>query len=108
GLFGAIGVPAAGPHIGRVRDRVQLMGQSAPSPVEVVNLDEVLLMGRRDVLRQNPLSEDERLAWHAYGAELCVRLRSHGFKIGAVNLDITHNSLTTDEYKAKLGVAHSH
>jgi glycosyl transferase family 2 len=108
GLFGAIGVPARGPHIGRVRDRVQLMGQSSPSPSEVVNLDEVLIMGRRDVLRQNPLSEDERLAWHAYGAELCVRLRSRGFKIGAVNLEITHNSLTTDEYKARLNVAHGH
>jgi hypothetical protein len=106
GMLGAIGVRARGPFIGRMRDRVQLMGQDAPYPVEVVSVDEVLFMGRREVLMQNPLSEDEHLAWHAYAVELSARLRAQGLMIGAVNLEITHNSLTTDEYKAKLEVAH--
>ncbi len=61
-------------------------------------------MARREVLLQNPLSEDEHLAWHAYAVELGVRLRTQGLMTGAVNLEITHNSLTVN--LAKLDVAH--
>lgn len=108
GLLGAIGVTAKGQKIGRMRDRVWLIGRDAPYPVEVDSVDEVLFIGRREVLLQNPLSEDEHLAWHAYAVELCVRLRAQGLMTGAVNLEITHNSLNTNQYKAQLDVAHRH
>jgi hypothetical protein len=104
GLLGASGRSATGKQIGRMRDRVQLTGHDAPYPVEVDSLDEVLFMARREVLLQNPLSEDEHLAWHAYAVELGIRLRAQGLKTGAVDLAITHNSLTGN--LAKLDVAH--
>jgi hypothetical protein len=106
GLLGAAGVTAAGELIGRMRDRVQLIARDAPFPVEVDSVDEVLLMARREVLLQNPLSEDEHLAWHAYAIELGVRLRAQGLMTGAVNLEITHNSLTAN--LANLDVAYRH
>ena len=106
GLLGACGVAATGELIGRMRDRVQLTGRDAPYPVKVDSVDEVLFMARREVLLQNPLSKDQHLAWHAYAVELGVRLRAQGLMTGAVNLEITHNSLTVN--LAKLDVAHRH
>ena len=106
GLLGACGVTATGELIGRMRDRIRVTGRDAPYPVEVDSVDEVLFMARREVLLQNPLSEDEHLAWHAYAVELGVRLRAQGLMTGAVNLEITHNSLTVN--LANLDVAHRH
>jgi len=104
GVIGAVGVGFDGAVVGRMRDRVVLIGSEAPEPVEVDSLDEVLLMVRRDQLLAAPLCEATELAWHAYGVEYCVRMRESGLKAGAINLDITHNSLTVN--LDKLDAAH--
>jgi hypothetical protein len=104
GVIGAVGVGFDGAVVGRMRDRVVLIGTDATEPVEVDSLDEVLFMIRRDQLLATPLSEAQELAWHAYGVEYCVRMRELGRKAGAMNLAITHNSLTVN--LDKLDVAH--
>ena len=57
GLLGANGVTARRQSAGRLRDRVILIGQPAPRPVEVDTLDEVLVMARREDLLTEPLTE---------------------------------------------------
>lgn len=104
GLLGANGVTRQGESIGRLRDRVQLIGTAAPTPVEVDSLDEVLILAPRRLLLEHPLSEDPDLAWHAYAVEYGLRLRTLGFRVGAVDCAITHNSLTVN--LARLDVAH--
>lgn len=96
GLLGACGITADGRVVGRLRDRVVLLGDSAPDPVEVDSLDEVLFMVRRADLLNDPLSEDPDLAWHAYAVELGVRMRASGREVGAIDLAVTHNSLTVN------------
>lgn len=89
GLLGANGVTSLGRSAGRLRDRVQLIGSSAPAPVEVDSLDEVLFMVRRDRVLEYPLTEDNDLAWHAYAVEYGIRMRAQGLRVGAVNLAVT-------------------
>lgn len=105
-MLGANGVTAGRRSTGRLRDRVILIGQPAPAPVEVDTLDEVLVMARRDDLLADPLSEDPALAWHAYAVEYALRARSRGLLVGAVDTAITHNSLTIN--LARLDEAHRH
>ena len=104
GVLGANGVSHSGASVGRLRDRVQLIGDSSAAPTEVDSLDEVLFMIRRDRVLQDPLSEDGGLAWHAYAVEYGLRMRSKGLRVGALNLAITHNSLTIN--LDKLDAAH--
>ena len=104
GVLGANGFTANGTSVGRIRDRVLLVGTSAPFPVEVDSLDEVLFAVRRDLLLENPLTEDPQLAWHAYAVEYGLRMRRIGKKVGAVDLAVTHNSMTIN--LDKLDVAH--
>ncbi|NPD03664.1 hypothetical protein HN031_03075 [Nocardioides sp. zg-1308] len=106
GILGASGVTSGRQWAGRLRDRVILIGEPAPAPVEVDTLDEVLVMARRDDLLAEPLSEDPELAWHAYAVEYALRVRSSGRAAGAVDTAITHNSLTTN--LARLAEAHRH
>jgi hypothetical protein len=106
GVLGACGMTADGGLVGRLRDRVILIGASAPAPVEVQTLDEVLVMVRRDTLLEHPLSEDPLLAWHAYAVEYALRMRALGRRAGAVDTAITHNSLTVN--LARLDDAHLH
>lgn len=106
GVIGASGVTAERRWAGRLRDRVILNGEPAPSPIEVDTLDEVLFMARRDDLLDEPLSEETDLAWHAYAVEYALRVRSNGRLAGAVDTAITHNSLTTN--LARLEEAHRH
>ncbi|WP_051266591.1 glycosyltransferase [Nakamurella lactea] len=96
GVLGANGVTSTGSSVGRLRDRVQLIGRSAPAPVDVDSLDEVLFMIRRDQVLQHPLTEDPDLAWHAYAVEYGLRMKSLGLRVGAIDLAITHNSLTVN------------
>lgn len=103
-LLGANGVTGAGENVGRIQDRVQLIGRSAPTPIDVDSLDEVLFMARRSLLTEHRLSEELDLAWHAYAVEYSLRLRKGGLRVGAVDMGATHNSLTTN--LAKLDVAH--
>lgn len=105
GLLGASGVAASGQVVGRLRDRVQLLGSDAPAPVAVDSLDEVLFMIRRSQVLAEPLSEHPELAWHAYGVEYGLRMKALGRGVGAVNLAVTHNSLTIN--LARLDVAHA-
>ncbi|WP_090967735.1 hypothetical protein [Nocardioides exalbidus] len=106
GFLGANGVTSGRRSVGRLRDRVILIGDSAPDPVEVDTLDEVLVMARRDDLVAEPLSEDPELAWHAYAVEYALRTRARGRLVGAVDTAITHNSLTIN--LARLDEAHRH
>jgi hypothetical protein len=104
GLLGANGVTAEGRSVGRLRDRVQLIGAPAPAPTAVDSLDEVLVLAPRELLLEHPLTEDPDLAWHAYAVEYGLRLRRLGYRVGAVDCAVTHNSLTVN--LARLDVAH--
>jgi hypothetical protein len=104
GLLGANGVTRTGENVGHVRDRVQVLGRPAPTPVEVDSLDEVLFMASRDLLLRYPLTEDSDLAWHAYCVEYAARLRLLGVRVGAVDMAITHNSVSIN--LDNLDVAH--
>ncbi|MFV0458008.1 MAG: hypothetical protein ACK5MT_04435 [Actinomycetales bacterium] len=106
GLIGANGVRHDGTNCGRIRDRVQIIGTPAPTPVEVDSVDEVLFLTTRQQILDHPLSEDPELSWHAYAVELGLRLRRTGQRIGVADLGVTHNSLTTN--LAKLDLAHRH
>lgn len=104
GMLGANGMTSEGTSVGRLRDRVQLIGDNCASPTDVDSLDEVLFMVRRDRVLTDPLTEDEALAWHAYAVEYGLRLKSMGLRVGALNLAVTHNSLTIN--LDRLDVAH--
>ena len=104
GLLGANGVTPDGENVGRLRDRVQLIGRPAPTPVDVDSPDEVLFMAFREQVLEHPLTEDVDLAWHAYAVEYGLRLRLLGRRVGAVDMAVTHNSLTIN--LDKLDVAH--
>ncbi|MBM7798498.1 hypothetical protein JOE57_001419 [Microlunatus panaciterrae] len=104
GLLGANGVTHQGENVGRMRDRAQVIGHHRPTPVDVDSVDEVLFLAPRDLVLKHPLTEEPELAWHAYAVEYGLRLRRFGKRVGAVDLGITHNSLTVN--LAKLDVAH--
>ena len=104
GILGANGVTSSGLDVGRLRDRTQLIGVPAPRPVPVQTLDEVLFMIPRELVLEHPLAEDADLAWHAYGVEYSLRVTRLGLRAGAVDLAITHNSLTVN--MARLDEAH--
>jgi hypothetical protein len=96
GVMGASGVDGRGRILGRVRDRVVVIGDSAPDPRNVESLDEVLFMMTREELLRHPLSEDPLLAWHAYGVEYSLRIRRSGRRAVAFDVPLTHNSLSTN------------
>ena len=104
GLLGANGVTSAGESVGRMRDRTQLIGRHTLVPLDVDSVDEVLFMVPRKIVREHPLTEDKDLAWHAYAVEYGVRMRMLGRRVGAVDLAVTHNSLTIN--LDRLDVAH--
>lgn len=94
GLVGAIGVTAGGNIVGRIRDRVLLLGSRVREPAEVDSLDEVLFMVPRRLALREPLAEARELAWHAYAVEYGLRARSLGLRVCAVDIPLTHHSLT--------------
>lgn len=104
GLLGANGISSAGESIGRLRDRVQLIGSPTAVAREVESLDEILLLARRSQVLAEPISEHPDLAWHAYGVEYGLRMRRLGLQVGALDCAITHNSLSTNV--ARLDQAH--
>lgn len=104
GMIGAVGIDHRRTIVGRMRDRVVQIGEPAPTPRDVDSLDEVLIMMRRDQILDQPLSEDPLLAWHAYGVEYACRVRRAGMRATALDLAITHNSLTIN--LDRLDVAH--
>jgi hypothetical protein len=96
GVLGATGITAAGEVVGRIRDRVMLVGKPASKPSDVDSLDEVLFMAPRRLVEREPLSEAPELAWHAYAVEYGLRIRSLGLRVCAVDVPLTHNSPTTN------------
>jgi hypothetical protein len=96
GLLGAVGITPTGELLGRVRDRVVLVGEPASEPTDVDSVDEVLFMAPRRLIEREPLSEEPDLAWHAYAVELGLRARSLGLRVCALDVPLTHNSLTTN------------
>jgi len=105
GVLGACGIDHEGRVIGRVRDRVVLIGDVAQQPQDVDSLDEVLFMAPRSLLLEHPLSEHPDLAWHAYAVEYGLRVRGLGLRVGAADIPLTHNSLTVN--LARLHEAHA-
>jgi len=104
-MVGAVGIDSGGRIRGRIRDRVVLIGEACPSPVPVDSLDEVLFLARRQDLLADPLSEDPDLAWHAYAVEWGLRGADRGRAVAAVDIPLTHNSLSTN--LARLDEAHA-
>jgi hypothetical protein len=96
GVLGALGVSTSGAVTGRIRDRVLLLGESAPIPTDVDSLDEVLFMVPRRLVQREPLAEATELAWHAYAVEYGLRVRRLGRRVCAMDLPLTHNSLTVN------------
>lgn len=87
-----------------MRDRVLVIGSAAETPVEVDSVDEVIFMVRRERILARPLTEEPDLAWHAYAVEYGLQMRRLGLGVGAVDLAVTHNSLTIN--LQRLDVAH--
>jgi hypothetical protein len=106
GVLGSVGVDGTGRVIGRMRDRVVQIGEPAPRPRDIDSLDEVLFMISRQRVLAEPISTDPELAWHAYAVEYAARVRSQGLRAVAMDIPITHNSLTVN--LARLDVAHQH
>jgi hypothetical protein len=96
GVLGAFGVTSEGGFFGRVRDRVFLGGAPAREPTLVDSVDELLFMVPRRLLEREPLTEDPELAWHAYAVEYGLRVRARGGRVCAVDIPVTHNSLTVN------------
>lgn len=96
GLLGAVGIRSDGRIIGRVRDRVVLLGEPVECPTEVDSLDEVLFMAPRAQLLREPLTESSEMAWHAYAVEYGLRMRKRGLRTGVADIPLTHNSLSTN------------
>ena len=104
GLLGAVGIGSDGRIIGRVRDRVVLLGDAVRCPTDVDSVDEVLFMAPRSQLLRYPLTESRDMAWHAYAVEYGLRMRKQGLRTGVADIPLTHNSLSTNT--ARLGEAH--
>jgi hypothetical protein len=95
GLAGAIGVEHDGRLVGRIRDRVVLLGKRTNgAPVDVDAIDELLFIVPRRVFDHARLSEAPTFAWHAYAVEYGLRLRRNGLRVCAVDVPLTHNSLS--------------
>ena len=105
GLLGAFGVTSEGGFVGRVRDRIFLVGAPAREPTTVDSVDELLFMVPRRLLEREPLTEDPELAWHAYAVEYGLRVRAQGRRVCAVDIPVTHNSLTVNLDRLELAYA---
>ncbi len=111
GVLGALGVREDGRLAGRIRDRVILLGEPAKRPTAVDSLDELLFMVPRRLLELEPLSEAPELAWHAYAVDYGLRVRSRGLRVCALDIPLTHNSITVnlerlDEAYAAIAATH--
>jgi hypothetical protein len=105
GLLGAVGVTSEGRFVGRVRDRIYLLGASAREPTIVDTVDELLFIIPRHLLESEPLTEDPELAWHAYAVEYGLRVQAQGKRVCVVDIPVTHNSLTVNVDRLELAYA---
>ena len=65
----------------------------------------------RRLLELEPLSEAPELAWHAYAVDYGLRVRSLGLRVCALDIPLTHNSITVnldrlDEAYAAIAATH--
>jgi hypothetical protein len=104
GLLGAVGIRSDGRIVGRMRDRVVLLGDDVAHPTDVDSVDEVLFMAPRSQLLREPLTESGDMAWHAYAVEYGLRMRRLGLRTGVADMPLTHNSLSIN--LARLEEAH--
>jgi Glycosyltransferase like family len=104
GLLGAVGIDSNSQMVGRIRDRVLLVGEAVTCPADVDSVDEVLFMVPRTQLLSDPLTESHELAWHGYAVEYGLRVRNKGMRTGVADIPLTHNSLSTNI--DRLDVAH--
>jgi len=104
GLLGAVGIRSDGRIVGRIRDRVVLLGDDVAHPTDVDSVDEVLFLAPRSQLLRDPLTESRDMAWHAYAVEYGLRIRKRGLRVGVADIPLTHNSLSTNI--ARLDEAH--
>jgi hypothetical protein len=104
GVLGAGGIHSDGRVIGRVRDRVILVGESVVQPTDVDSVDELLFLAPRSQLLSYPLTESRDMAWHAYAVEYGLRVRRRGLRTGVADIPLTHNSLSANT--ARLDNAH--
>src|SRR5215469_15684527 len=104
GLLGATGISPEGRIIGRIRDRVVLLGDAVAKPTDVESVDEVLFMVPRSQVLREPLTESGDMGWHAYAVEYGLRIREQGQRTGVVDIPLTHNSLAVNV--DRLDVAH--
>ncbi len=105
GVLGAVGIDREERIVGRIRDRVVLIGDSAPTPRNIETLDEVIFLARRDQLRESPIINHPTLAWHAYAVEYSLRTRREGKRAVSLDIPLTHNSVSTN--MRHLDLAHS-
>ena len=96
GLLGAVGVQSDARIVGRIRDRVVLLGDAVARPTDVDSVDEVLFLAPRSLLLRDPLTESRTMSWHAYAVEYGLRIRRRGLRSGVANIPLTHNSLSTN------------
>jgi hypothetical protein len=59
-------------------------------------VDEVLFIVPRRVFDRERLSEAPEFAWHAYAVDYGLRLRRNGMRVCAVDVPLTHNSLSSN------------
>ena len=96
GLLGAVGVRSDARIVGRIRDRVVLLGDAVDRPTDVDSVDEVLFLAPRSQLLRDPLTESRDMAWHAYAVEYGLRVQRRGLRTGVADIPLTHNSLSTN------------
>ena len=96
GLAGALGVRRRGQLVGRIRDRVVLLGERPDGPVDVDAVDEMLFVVPRRAFQREQLSEAPAFAWHAYAVDYGLRLRRDGLRVCAVDVPLTHNSFSVN------------
>ena len=104
GVYGASGVivpldptrPLGVERIGRVVNRGRELRDGAELPVQVVTLDELLLVVRRD----SGLRFEPALGFHFYGADLCLQARDRGLAVVVLDALGHHNSKTVELPKA--------
>ena len=82
-----------GAVVGRIRDRVTLIGEPVTGVRPVASLDEVLFLARRDQLLDEPITEEPALAWHAYAVEYGLRIGRYGGRVAAVDVPLTLHEL---------------
>jgi len=91
GVLGVFGVTSAGVRVGHLYSTglKGVVGQPFPRPTEVVSLDEVVLILRRN----SGLKFDERLpGFHHYGTDICLEAKRNGMKAFAFDAFCVHNS----------------